>query len=102
MTGFTLIEVLVVVAIIALLISILLPSLASAREQAKVAVCSANVNQMDKALRYCFNEYKAYPEIDDGQVVLMTWTDVLLTRRYLADLMSPTAPRMRSRTSSIA
>lgn len=44
-TGFTLIEVLVVVAIIALLVSILPPSLALAREPSYGAVCLSNVKQ---------------------------------------------------------
>lgn len=44
--GFTLIEVLVVVAILALLIAILLPSLQRAKEQAKTAVCLSNLHQM--------------------------------------------------------
>ncbi len=51
--GFTLIEVLVVVAIIALLVAILLPSLNRAREQGKTAVCSTQIRQlMAAALMY--------------------------------------------------
>ena len=48
--AFTLIELLVVVAIIALLLSILLPSLSGAREQGKRAVCLSNLSNIGKAL----------------------------------------------------
>lgn len=44
--GFTLIEVLVVVALIALLVSILLPSLARARSQGRNAQCLSNLHQL--------------------------------------------------------
>ncbi len=44
-SGFTLIEVLVVTAVLALLIAILLPSLQQARDQARAAVCGANMKQ---------------------------------------------------------
>lgn len=49
-SGFTLIEVLVVVAIIALLIAILLPSLARAREQARRTNCLAHLRTLGQTM----------------------------------------------------
>jgi prepilin-type N-terminal cleavage/methylation domain-containing protein len=58
--GFTLIELLVVVSIIALLISILLPSVQKARKQAQAVVCMAAMDQTSKGISTYVMESSGY------------------------------------------
>ena len=58
--GFTLVELLVVVGIIALLIAILLPALNRARENARRVQCVSNVRQLTMAWLMYANDFKGH------------------------------------------
>ena len=65
--SFTLIELLIVIAIIAILASLLLPALGTAREKARQSACSSILKQIGYAVRMYMDDNREWlPRIRDG------------------------------------
>jgi prepilin-type processing-associated H-X9-DG protein/prepilin-type N-terminal cleavage/methylation domain-containing protein len=73
--GFTLVELLVVVAIISILVALLFPTLSSARRKAETIVCAANLRSIGQAMTMYTQRYGYYPcwAVSDSPKVYAIW-----------------------------
>ncbi|NLX06133.1 MAG: prepilin-type N-terminal cleavage/methylation domain-containing protein [Phycisphaerae bacterium] len=88
--AFTLIELLVVVAIIAVLVSILLPALQSARDQAKTVMCTSNLKQMGIAFGMYADDNAGFLPLTGNQHDTTSW-QYKLYEKYLVASDNPAA-----------
>lgn len=59
--GFTLLEVMIVVAVVAILALILIPNFSNARAEAQVSACESNLRSIATALELYYADNQAYP-----------------------------------------
>ena len=85
--GFTLIEVLIVIAILGLLIALLLPAVQFAREAARNRACANNLRQYGVAMQGFESTHQRFPSSLTAQVTGPLDQSVWAVHNYMADLL---------------
>lgn len=107
--GFTLIELLIVIAVIALLIGILIPTLGSARENARTVKCQSNLRQLgamslaytvDHRGYYCSGAWDNSREEGNGPIDTTGWVADFVNGAYGKPgiALCPSSPGQASQT----
>lgn len=105
--AFSLVELLVVIAVVAMLVGLVLPALAGARNAARSATCAARMTQPSGLLRMYATDHKdqlprlqdpsyglAFPSFDPSVPLEKTWVNLLADTGYLeADLETVGLPQ---------
>lgn len=87
--GFTLIEILIVLAIIAVLVAILFPVLATVRKKGQQATCQSNLKQIGLAIRQYIQDHDSrYPQMEE-------WKNAVVTYSKNSQILLCPSPRIR-------
>lgn len=98
--GFTLIELMIVIAIIALLAAVALPKFATASEAAKVANVQGNLANLRTALAVAYAKQKAYPALSTAAYGISTTGNIGLTfQTYYSSTVMPETPPLTGATT---